>query len=269
MNFESTPLPLAGVGVVVTRAEEPGGPLARRLMEQGARVHRWRALEVVPPEDPSPLARAAAALASYDWIVFPSANGVRALAGALALHGGSAVRLPLVATVGRSTADAARAAGFRVDLAPDRYGASGLVEAFRRKGETSARRVLIPASSLAGPLLTDGLVWLGAVVDQIVAYQVRHLADDADVWRTDLAQARVDAITFTSPSSVASVATTLGSQDFAALGDRLLISIGPTTTRGLAEHGLRPNAEAEPSTLDGVVAATIAAVAASADRRIE
>src|SRR5213076_1720918 len=59
---------LAGLRVVVTRAEHQSEGLAAAFERAGARVELLPLLEVVPPADPRPLARAAGDLASYDWL---------------------------------------------------------------------------------------------------------------------------------------------------------------------------------------------------------
>jgi uroporphyrinogen-III synthase len=72
-------LPLAGVRVVVTRAERQAAGLAAAFAAAGAEVEPLPLLEVVPPADPAPLARAAAELRLYDWVVLTSANAAHAL----------------------------------------------------------------------------------------------------------------------------------------------------------------------------------------------
>jgi uroporphyrinogen-III synthase len=75
----SEDLPLAGVRVVVTRAERQVAGLAAAFAAAGATVEPLPLLEVVAPDDPAPLARAAAELRLYDWVVLTSANAVHAL----------------------------------------------------------------------------------------------------------------------------------------------------------------------------------------------
>ena len=62
----------------------------------------------------------------------------------------------------------------------------------------------------------------------------------------------VDAITFTSSSTVTNFCDVVG-----ALPDPqpLVVSIGPVTWRPPATRGLRVDAEADPHTIDGLVAA--------------
>ncbi len=256
-NLRERRVPLEGLGIAVTRAEAPDGPLSRRLAVLGARVLRWQALEIVPPADREPLAAAVAGLATYDWIVFTSANAITALTGVLA----GRLAAPPVLAVGAATAAAAERAGFRVQRVPETFGAAGLIASLRTSGEVAGARILLPASALAGPELAAELTALGATVDRIVAYRTRPAALDAARCRAQLAAGEVAAITFTSPSAVASLARAFGEENLAfALRGARVVSIGPTTSRAIGDHGLAPTAQAGSSTLDGVVAATIAAL---------
>lgn len=259
-------LPLEGRGIAITRAEPPGGPLERRLADLGARVLRWCALEIAPPEDPRPLERAAGELERYDWIVFASAHGVVALEKAMGGRSPKDLgeRCPRVAAVGPATAAAAVRAGWRVERMPTLwFGAAWLVEAFIEAGDPRGRRVLIPASASTSSELGQGLESLGMYVKVVEAYRPVPLALDAAACRAALEAGEVDAITFTSPSAINGLARALGSTDFtAALTGRIVVSIGPTTTRALTAHGRQPDTEARPSTLDGLVAAVVRALSA-------
>jgi uroporphyrinogen-III synthase len=246
----------------VTRAEEPGGPLSRRLERRGARVLHWQAIEIAPAEDPRPLREAVAALARYDWLVFASAHAVAAVVAAL---GSPSAASPRVAAVGPETAAAAERAGFRVvhsPAAPARAGAAALLAELAPAGGLAGARVLLPASAIARPELAAGLEALGATVDRVEAYRTRPAPLDAARCRAQLAAGEVDAVLFSSPSAVASLARAFGPPGLApALAGRRVVSIGPTTSRALRDLGLPPSAEARASTLDGLVAATVRAAA--------
>jgi uroporphyrinogen-III synthase len=77
----SAAVPLAGLRVVVTRAERQAGGLVAAFAAAGAAVETLPLLEVALPVDPAPLTRAAGELRLYDWVVFTSANAVHALLG--------------------------------------------------------------------------------------------------------------------------------------------------------------------------------------------
>lgn len=253
--------PLDGVGVAITRAEPTGGPLARRLARRGARVLRWQAIDIAPPRDSQPLVEAIENLSRFDWVVFGSAHAVSAFEKAHTRQKRTASSRLRIAAVGRSTAQALERAGFHVDLVPERSGALPLVEAFRASTPLAGQRVLLPSSSIARLELGDGLAALGAHVERVIAYETRTSPLDAGRCREEIAAGLVDVVVFTSPSAVAGLAAAFGANEVVAdLAGCSLVSIGPTTSRALAEAGLDLAAEARPSTLDGVVAATIEVV---------
>lgn len=252
--------PLAGRGVAVTRTEPVDGALARRLAARGARIVRWPSVMIVPPLDRRPLRAAAVAIDEYDWVVFTSAHAVAAFAATGARP--AAVR---VAAVGPGTAAEITGLGWRCDLVGPGPGADALVEALGAAGVGPGSRVLFPAASDARPALEQGLARLGALVERVEAYRLRPAPVDPEDCRQAIAAGRVDAITFASPSAAAALAAAFGLHLFRALTARLaVISIGPTTSEELVRLGRAPDAEASPSTFDGLVDATERALAGRA-----
>lgn len=69
---------------------------------------------------------------------------------------------------------------------------------------------------------------------------------------------RVDALTFTSSSTVTNLCDLLGEVPDP---QPTVVSIGPVTSRTARERGLRVDAEAERHDLDGLVAALLATLA--------
>lgn len=90
--------PLFGETVLITRTRTHSSHIRSALQEAGARVLEVPALRVVPPTNTAALHEAVARLASYDWVVFTSANGVDACFGALRRLRDEAYRLPGEAT---------------------------------------------------------------------------------------------------------------------------------------------------------------------------
>ena len=73
----STTRPLFGKRIVVTRSREQAGELVDMLEERGAEAIEAPMIRIAPPEDTAPLdARVRARPATFDWIVFTSANAV-------------------------------------------------------------------------------------------------------------------------------------------------------------------------------------------------
>jgi uroporphyrinogen-III synthase len=107
----------------------------------------------------------------------------------------------------------------RADIAPE-----GLEAALERKGWTPTR------------------------VDAYRTRMPRSLPGEA---RQALGRGEVDAITFTSASTVRGFVNALG----AVRGNPRVVCIGPVTAREARARGLRVSAVADPHTLAGVVAA--------------
>lgn len=99
--------PLFGKTVLITRTRTHSSHIRSALQEAGARVLEVPALRVVPPTNTAALHEAVARLASYNWVVFTSANGVDACFGALRGLRDEVYRLSGEAT-GEATAEAHR-----------------------------------------------------------------------------------------------------------------------------------------------------------------
>ena len=73
-------LPLKGKRIVVTRAQEQSAGLVAQLQAAGAIAIECPAILIAPLDDTTQLDEAIARLEAYDWVIFTSANGVRAFA---------------------------------------------------------------------------------------------------------------------------------------------------------------------------------------------
>lgn len=248
--------------VVVTRAEERGGPLCTELESLGLAVLVWAAVRVLPA-DAAALEEALGRAESFDWIVFTSRHAVAAVTGRLSAPP-TGMR---TAAVGRATAAVLKQHGWPVDLVPGEPSAAGLVAAFAVSGSAQHSRVLYPASSRALPTLAAGLRQLGAKVTTVEAYRtVSGTALDVEDCRSWIARAAVGAVTFASPSAVAELESALGKEDFARLLDHTpAVAIGPTTARALTDRGYTPTL-AESATLRGLAHTSLHAVRAGPKR---
>jgi uroporphyrinogen-III synthase len=255
-------LPLAGTRVVVTRAEHQAGELSDAFAAAGAAVESLALLEVVPPADPAPLARAAAEAGQFDWILFTSGNAVQALARIADLGSGK----PRLAAVGAATAAALRALGAEPALvaAAGEERASGLLAAVLRHLDCG-QRVLLPQAADALPTLRDGLLAAGVLAVAVVAYDKRLPAGAAARAARIFAQDPLGWVTFTSPSTVRHFAALFGEQWPRRRGGLRAASIGPVTSAELARQGVAPAAVAEATAAGSpaLVAAVVAAVSAA------
>lgn len=253
--------PLFGRRIVVTRARAQASGLVSRLAELGANVVEFPTIAIEPPSDPAPLEAAMKDLPAYDWLVFTSVNGVEAFFSRLA---GDARQLAglRVAAIGPATAKCLLDHGIRADAVPTEYRGEAVLPAMKcaSSGETlEGERVLIVRAEQARQALPDLLDQAGALVRVVAAY--RTVVPDAPLAHEladDLAAGRIDAIAFSSSSTVRNLMTILGNDAAAALGDVDLFSIGPITSETLRRFGFSKIHEAAVYTTEGLVGALLA-----------
>jgi uroporphyrinogen-III synthase len=259
------PVPAAAAAttplIAVTRAS---GQLegARNLFEAaGARVVDLPALAIGPPDEWGPLDDALEELGSFHWIVFSSANGVLAVEERLGLRGGSLRGRPRgvrLAAVGRRTAALLEELGAPADFVPPRFVADSLIEHFPVSGW--GLRLLLPRVQSGGrTLLAEAFAEAGARVVEVAAYESRCPEDLPDAAAEALVRGEIAAITFSSGKTVRHTARMLQRRFGPTWADRLqgvaLVSIGPQTSRACREVLRRPDAEASPHDLPGLVEA--------------
>ena len=241
--------PLFGRRVVVTRAREQASELRVRLELLGAEVIELPSIAV------EPIAFSLPALDRYRWVVFTSANGVDAFFDrGLAASGLDARSLSglRVAAIGPGTEEAIARHGVRADLVPPRFVAESLLESFPDPDQAGTR-VLVARAESARDVLPEGLGRRGYEVDVLAVYRtVPVVPDAADVARVRAGE--VDAITFTSSSTVKNFCDAVGPL---AAPQPSVISIGPVTSETAGDLGLRVSKEADPHTIDGLVAAVL------------
>ena len=248
---------LAGRHIVITRPLEQAPELAALLEAAGARVTALPAIGIEPVEDTSRLDAALAALETYDWVVLTSANGVWAVAERLAATGRdwSARGRAQFAVIGPATARALEAQGITPDMMPDEYVAEGILDAL---GNVAGQHVLLPRADIARRALAEELRLRGADVDEVAAYRTVPQPVDAGALRALLDDGAVDAITFTSSSTVRGFLeglAQLGRPAEECLRGIALAAIGPITASTLRENGLEPAVVAGEYTMPGLVEA--------------
>ncbi len=264
MNAALPSGPLAGKTILVTRAQQQAGKLSDRLSELGASVIELPVIEIVPPDSYDPLDQALRQLGDYDWLILTSANTVHVLADRMQQLGLALAfsNLKTVA-IGPSTAAAMAERGIKVDLIPDRYVAESVVHAL--ESHVRGSRILLARARVARDVIPEALTNAGARVDVVDAYQTVVPADSERKVRELFVEAKcaIDAVTFTSSSTVKNFVTLLGQAEITIpLPGVKACSIGPVTSATLREFGWEPSIEAEQYDVPGLVAATVKALTA-------
>ena len=243
--------PLAGRTVLVTRPRPEAEALARLLARRGATAIVAPAIELVPVRSAA-LARALAELedGAFAWVTLTSPRTVDVLAEHL-----TPGRLRAkIAAVGDGTAERFRRWSRRdPDLVPKAFTIAALGRAFPK----GSGRVLTPRADVAPEGLEDALARKGWSPTRVDAYRTRMTRSLPFEARAALRSGDVDAVTFTSASTVRGFVRAMG----VVKGNPKVVCIGPVTAREAREHGLRVHAVADPHTVDGLVAALERALA--------
>jgi uroporphyrinogen-III synthase len=228
--------PLVGRRIAVTRPREHARALVGALEQLGADVTVVPLIAIEPLEDDGELA-ALVEHGDHDWIVFTSANAVRAAGPGL-----RSVRAR-AAAVGPATAQALRDAGVEPAFSPDVFAALEIADGLE---PLAGARVLLPQSEIAEPALADELGARGATVEAAEAY--RTVSRDAT--EAELAGLRAaDAVVLMSGSAARSLAEQGGA------GPALLVCIGPNTAEAVREAGLTVGLIAREATSQGIIQA--------------
>ena len=255
---------LSGKSVVLTRTAE-GIAAARKPLEAlGARVLEIPLIAVNAGEEKLEHDEVLEGIAGYDWIIFTSHNGVRAFFGYFfkQFHDLRDLGGARIAAIGPGTAQALKDLHLQVDLMPDEALGMAVAAAFEKYQSVENLKICILRAEVANPELPRALESLGAIVDDVPCYKTVADTEDLSGAAAQLAETGADWITFTSASTVVHFNQRF---DLPVLVRKFpgirLASIGPETTKALAELGLQPHVEAKEHTIDGLVEALLKASA--------
>jgi len=248
--------PLFGKKIIVTRSREQASALSEKLEALGAEVVEFPVIRIVPPADTTGLDAAIHTLANqqpYDWVIFTSANGVELFIKQLfdlGLDVRAMGRAKLTA-IGPVTAAALERYGLRVDYVPSEFVAEAVVRDFPE--DPSGKKVLLARAKQAREVLPEKLRELGAEVEVAAVYETMLEDSDAAEIRRMLDAGEIDAVTFTSSSTVKNFVSLAGGP--ALPGTVTVACIGPVTAETARGLGLKVDIVAEEYTIDGLVEA--------------
>jgi uroporphyrinogen III methyltransferase / synthase len=249
--------PLSGRRVVVTRARPQAGAFTRALEAVGAAVVEFPTIEIAPPESYARLDAAIAKLDSYDWIIFTSVNGVDYFAARLAQLRRALNGRIHAAAIGPETAKAVESLGVAPEVVPEEYRAEAILGKLRPEA-MRGQKVLVPRAAEARDVLIRTLREWGAEVDVVEAYRTIAPASDPAPLRGMLLGGEVDAVTFTSSSTVRNFQTIFAGEDLKRLLLRSVVAcIGPITQSTAEEIGMRVDVVATEYTIGGLTQALV------------
>jgi uroporphyrinogen-III synthase len=215
------------VRVAVFRPDDERLAEAEQLLDSlGAEAVADPMLEVRPTGD---------APGDGDYVILTSKTGVE-----LAAEAGWDPGAATVCAIGESTADALRDAGYEVDLVPEEYTSSGLVEALA--DEVEGERVEVARSDHGSPVLIEGLAEAGADVHETILYELVRPEGSGESAGL-AAEGDLDAAAFTSSLTVAhflDAAEERGVREeaIAGLNEAIVGAIGAPTRETAESEGI-------------------------------
>ncbi len=209
-------------------------------------------MAILPPQTWNGVDDALAQLARYAWVLFTSANGVRMFFERGRSRGITLV-VPTVqwAAIGPGTAAALQRYGVRTPWLPSRYLGETVGEELPA---SPGQLVLRVRGDMVSPAATTRLRERGIAVDEVVAYRVVEAPPESEALLRRAWTEGMDAIVFTSASTVrgfAHLAQHTGIAD--DVGRVTMIAIGPVTAEAMTTLGWEVHAVAAPHSVDGII----------------
>jgi uroporphyrinogen III methyltransferase / synthase len=249
--------PLFGKGIVITRPQRQTDNLAHLLISEGAYPINFPTIKIVPPANWQELDNAIDKLATYDWLIFTSANGVQFFFKRLREKNNDIRDLKgiKICCIGPATAKQIEDKWIKVDLVPEQFIAEGILKSFAAM-DLKGRKILIPRAAKARDVLPEGLKKLGASVDVVTTYQTVNSDKKKEELATLISDNKVDVITFTSSSTVTNFVEIMG-RDFTLPAHVDIACIGPVTAATAKKAGFKIDIQQEEYTMEGLVQSLI------------
>lgn len=242
-----TPLPLHGKTVVVTRPRERAGTLSDKLRRLGANVIEAPCIETVEREDTTAFEQALSE--HWDWVALTSPAGVSAMMHALERMGRDlrALYSCKFAAIGAGTAAELKRCGITADLVPETYDSTHLAQALAQAAPGA--KVLILRAEQGSKELTEQLEQAGIAFADVPTYRTEYRLDKAELLQNLLSDGEVNAVTFTSASTVEGFVHAVKDVDFTGF---TALCIGQQTAAAARRYGMHVQI-AKQATIDSMI----------------
>ncbi|WP_066635962.1 uroporphyrinogen-III C-methyltransferase [Desulfolucanica intricata] len=251
--------PLFGKRIVVTRSREQASVLSEAIEALGGEPWEFPTIKIEPPRDYRPMDEAINNLASFNWLIFTSVNGVKYFFNRLKFHKKDIRDLKGVklCAIGPKTREALEQYGLLVEYVPGEYRAEQIIEGLKDM-LTPGEKILLARADIARKVLPQALKELQADVTEITAYRTLLGDSNSELLKQMLKEKNIQAVTFTSSSTVRNFINLLNTDNPAELlSGVILASIGPVTSETAKKLGLTIDIEAKDYTIDGLVQALL------------
>lgn len=237
---------LGGTQILITRPRQNSSRLAEKLRALGAQVIELPSIDtktISPNPALTEAMREFGHQAAEEWLVFTSPIGVRVFFGQLA-----EMRLDLrqifccparvkIAAIGSATERELKERGLFADLVPQVYCAKSLGEEIAEAAEPGSRVTIVRAAAgseeLLPPLRAAGIKAVDIPLYETVYETHEQIKDKI---QEQFASGEIDAVTFTSASTVKGFVHSLGLEDY---HDIHAVCIGEQTAAEAEKYGMQ------------------------------
>ena len=243
--------------IVITRAQSQTSKLRNLLEEKGASVIGIPTIEVVPFAEKQATIEVFAEIATYDWIIFTSANGVKYFFETFfkAFKDIRSLGIMRIAAIGESTAAELEKLHLQVDVIPKQSDSVALADELIKEHTLEHLNMLVITGNLNQVTMADKLEKEGmAIVDSLQVYETKHLDISKNANLAEFKKNGADAIIFTSSSTANS---------YFSQTDKIRLSkgattpaycsIGPITSKTIADKKASVAVEAKEATIECIV----------------
>ena len=249
--------------IIITRAQEQTSEAHEIFKKNGAEVFDLPSLVIGPPDTWGPLDDALKKIYTFDWIIFSSANGVRNVEERMQqinLSLSKTSKTIKIAAVGRKTASLLSDMDAKISFVPPRFVADSLVEHFPQNQK--GLKLFIPRVQTGGrSILSDSFKLKGAEVTEVSAYESSCPENIPKKTIDALNSKKIDIIAFTSGKTVVNTVTLFkkyfGEHWLKLIEKIKIVSIGPQTSISCSNLIRKPDNEANPHDLDGLLKACL------------
>lgn len=256
--FESRPL--FGKKIVVPRSRQQAGELTQLLEHYGAEVMEIPFINIVPKYEKTTITDVFTEIASYEWIIFTSANGVRYFFELFfkAFEDLRSIGLCRIAAVGNATAKEIKAHNLKVDLIPDSANSNALCDALLENESLDNTKILLVTGDKNSDTLYQRLEKEGrAIVDRLPLYENNKPDLEASKAFQKFKEIGADAVLFTSSSTVKHYAEAVKTLNLSGQKNPVFGSIGVRTTETLKDYAMPVAFESPKANLEHFVVETI------------
>ena len=248
-------LPLKGKTVVLTRSTDDSKDSVLELQKLGANVISFPTLEIIPTDDWTVFDSVVKNFGQLNFLIFTSAKAVRYFSNrCITIAAKLEFDSVKVIVVGKKTAEACEEKKIPVDIIPEEFSASGIIQSLS-KLNIKDKNIFIPGSEIAREVLPKKLKKLGAKVTTASIYKVK--IPPKKIIReniTELKSSKPDLYIFTSPSTFKNFLEILKIQEPPKYFDgKDMAVIGNTTKEEIEKYNIDVKIVPKEYTMDGLI----------------